>query len=64
MSYAITTEIEVTWRVDFERRMEIEVLNILQKSFPHSLRDAGSHISLSDILDKNIGLDRRFSLMM
>lgn len=36
--------------------MEIEVFNIFQISFPQYFLAAGLHISLSDILDKNMGL--------
>lgn len=45
-----------TWRIDCERRMDIEVFNIFHRFFPQYFPVAGLHISLSDILDKEIGL--------
>lgn len=49
-----------TWRIDGDRRIEMEVLNFFQKSFPQSLFEAGFHISLSVILDKKIDLSEQF----
>lgn len=37
--------------------MEIEVFSIFQGSFLQYFLVAGLHISLSDILDKKVGLD-------
>ena len=52
--------VENTWRIDCERRMEMEVLNIFQRLFPQYFLEAGLQISLSDILDKKIGLGEQF----
>lgn len=52
--------IKNTWSIDFERRMDTEVFNIFQRSFPQNFLEAGLHISLSDILDKEIGLGEQF----
>lgn len=49
-----------TWRIDCERRMEMDVFNIFQKSFPQFSQLAGLHISPSVILDKEIGLVKQF----
>lgn len=46
-----------TWRTDCEKSMEREVFNIFQGLFPQDFLVAGLHISLSDILDKKVGLD-------
>lgn len=48
-----------TSRTDCDRRMENEVFNIFQRSFPQNFLVAGLHISLSDILDKKIGLSEQ-----
>lgn len=40
--------------------MEMEVLNIFQRLFPQYFLEAGLQISLSDILDKKIGLGEQF----
>ena len=40
--------------------MEMEVFNIFQVSFLQYFLDAGLHISLSDILDKKVGLEGEF----
>lgn len=49
-----------TWRIDCDRRMETEVFNIFQTSFPQYFLVAGLHISLSDILDKKVDLGEIF----
>jgi len=46
-----------TCRTDCEKSMEMEVFNIFQGSFPQYFLVAGLHISLSDILDKKVGLE-------
>ena len=45
-----------TWRIDRDEKIENALFNIFQGLFPQNLLEAGSHISLSDILDKKIGL--------
>lgn len=49
---------ESTWRLDLEERMENAAFNIFQRSFPQNFRVAGSQISPSDILGKEIGLGK------
>lgn len=51
-----------TWRIDCERRMDTEVFNIFHISFLQYFPVAGLHISLSDILDKEIGLGEQSSV--
>jgi hypothetical protein len=46
----------ITWRTDWESSMEKEVFSIFQILFLQYFLVAGLHISLSDILDKKIGL--------
>jgi hypothetical protein len=46
----------ITWRIDWESSMEKEVFSIFQILFLQYFLVAGLHISLSDILDKKIGL--------
>lgn len=50
----------ITCRTDCEKSIEMEVLNIFQGSLLQAFLVAGLHISLSDILDKNVGLDGEF----
>lgn len=56
----VTKYMRNTWRADREKRIDTEVFNIFQKSFPQYFLVAGLHISLSDILDKLIGLNEQF----
>jgi len=44
--------------------MEMEVFNIFQGSFPQYFLVAGLHISLSDILDKKVGLEEDISSLV
>jgi hypothetical protein len=49
-----------TCRTDCEKSMEMEVFNIFQGSFLQYFLVAGLHVSLSDILDKKVGLDGEY----
>lgn len=49
-----------TWRIDCEKRIETEVFSIFQMSFPQYFLVAGLHMSLSDILDKKMGLCKQY----
>jgi len=49
-----------TCRTDREKSMEMEVFNIFQGSFLQYFLVAGLHVSVSDILDKKVGLDGEY----